>query len=223
MTTSSVAVKICGISTFDIYRHCAEIGVDFIGMVFFARSPRHLDYQQAADLARQADKELPPETRPKRVALVVDADDASLEAIIAYARPDMLQLHGGEPPKRIAEIKNRFGLPVMPVISVASQQDIQNAQAVLALADWILFDAQPARNSDGLPGGTGSSFDWSYLANFKSDTPWMLAGGLNADNVSQAIRISGAPAVDISSGVEKKRGEKSKSAISAFVHTAKLG
>ncbi|MEC7246161.1 MAG: N-(5'-phosphoribosyl)anthranilate isomerase, partial [Pseudomonadota bacterium] len=87
----------------------------------------------------------------------------------------------------------------------------------------ILFDAQPARNSDGLPGGTGSSFDWSYLANFKSDTPWMLAGGLNADNVSQAIRISGAPAVDISSGVEKKRGEKSKSAISAFVHTAKLG
>jgi len=223
MTSSSVAVKICGISTFDIYRHCAEMGVDFIGMVFFARSPRHLDYQQAAELARQADEELPPETRPKRVALVVDADDASLEAIIAHACPDMLQLHGHETPERIAEIKKRFALPVMPVISVASQQDIENAKAVMALADWILFDAQPSRDSDGLPGGTGSSFDWSYLAHFKSDTPWMLAGGLNAENVGKAIGISGAPAVDISSGVEKKRGEKSKSAISAFVHAAKLG
>ena len=99
MTTSRVAVKICDISTFDIYRQCAEIGVDFIGMVFFARSPRHLDYQQAADLARQADKELPPETRPKRVALVVDADDASLEAIIAHARPDICLLYTSPSPR----------------------------------------------------------------------------------------------------------------------------
>ena len=118
--------------------------------------------------------------------------------------------------------KQRFGLPVMPVITVSSKQDIQEAGAVTELADWILFDAQPSADSDGLPGGTGSSFDWSYLANFKSSTPWMLAGGLNAGNVAQAIEITQAPCVDISSGVEKKRGEKSKTAISAFVHAAKL-
>lgn len=223
MTATSTSVKICGISTFDIYRHCAEVGVDWIGMVFYARSPRHLEIEQAAALAAQADRDIAPAMRPGRIALVVDADDASLNAIIEHARPDMLQLHGHEPPARIAKIKQRFGLPVMPVITVSSKQDIQEAGAVTELADWILFDAQPSADSDGLPGGTGSSFDWSYLANFKSSTPWMLAGGLNAGNVAQAIGITQAPCVDISSGVEKNRGEKSKTAISAFVHAAKLG
>ena len=223
MTATSTSVKICGISTFDIYRHCAEVGVDWIGMVFYARSPRHLEIEQAAALAAQADRDIAPTMRPGRIALVVDADDASLNAIIEHARPDMLQLHGHEPPARIAKIKQRFGLPVMPVITVSSKQDIQEAGAVTELADWILFDAQPSADSDGLPGGTGSSFDWSYLANFKSSTPWMLAGGLNAGNVAQAIEITQAPCVDISSGVEKNRGEKSKTAISAFVHAAKLG
>ena len=223
MTATSTSVKICGISTFDIYRHCAEVGVDWIGMVFYARSPRHLDVEQAAALAAQADQEIAPASRPGRVALVVDGDDDSLKAIIKHARPDMLQLHGHESPARIAEIKQRFGLPVMPVITVSSQQDIHQAKAITELADWILFDAQPSPDSDGLPGGTGSSFDWSYLANFKSSTPWMLAGGLNAGNVAKAILISQAPAVDISSGVEKNRGEKSKTAISAFVQAAKLG
>ena len=223
MTVTSTSVKICGISTFDIYRHCAEVGVDWIGMVFYARSPRHLEIEHAAALATQADRDIAPAMRPGRIALVVDADDASLNAIIEHARPDMLQLHGHEPPSRIAEIKQRFGLPVMPVITVSRKQDIQEAGAVTELADWILFDAQPSTDSDGLPGGTGSSFDWSYLANFKSSTPWMLAGGLNAGNVAQAIKITQAPCVDISSGVEKNRGEKSKTAISAFVHAAKLG
>jgi phosphoribosylanthranilate isomerase len=110
----------------------------------------------------------------------------------------------------------------MPVINVSSANDIAQASEVAELADWILFDAQPSPDSDGLPGGTGSSFDWSYLAGFKNDTPWMLAGGLNAGNVREAISISDARAVDISSGVEKNRGEKSKSAISAFVQAAKL-
>ena len=223
MTATSTSVKICGISTFDIYRHCAEVGVDWIGMVFYARSPRHLEIEQAAALAAQADRDIAPAIRPGRIALVVDADDASLNAIIEHARPDMLQLHGHEPPARIAVIKQRFGLPVMPVITVSSKQDIQEAGAVTELADWILFDAQPSADSDGLPGGTGSSFDWSYLADFKSSTPWMLAGGLNAGNVAQAIEITQTPCVDISSGVEKNRGEKSKTAISAFVHAAKLG
>ena len=222
MKASGSAVKICGVSTFEIYRHCAEIGVDWIGMVFFAKSPRHLELPAAAELVMQADEALDPASRPERVALVVDADDAYLEAIINHARPDMLQLHGHEKPVRIAEIKQRFGLPVMPVISVSSADDIAQASEVAELADRILFDAQPSPDSDGLPGGTGSSFDWSYLAGFRNDTPWMLAGGLNAQNVKEAIAISGARAVDISSGVEKNRGEKSKSAISAFVHAAKL-
>ena len=222
MKASGSAVKICGISTFEIYHHCADVGVDWIGMVFFKKSPRHLDLSTAAALAQRSDKELDPASRPGRVALVVDADDAYLEAIISHARPDMLQLHGHEKPARIAEIKQRFGLPVMPVISVSSEDDIAQASEVAELADWILFDAQPSPDSDGLPGGTGSSFDWSYLAGFKNDTPWMLAGGLNAGNVREAISISDARSVDISSGVEKNRGEKSKSAISAFVQAAKL-
>ncbi len=222
MKASGLAVKICGISTFEIYHHCADVGVDWIGMVFFKKSPRHLELSTAAALAQRSDKELDPASRPGRVALVVDADDAYLEAIISHARPDMLQLHGHEKPARIAEIKKRFGLPVMPVISVSSADDIAQASEVAELADWILFDAQPSPDSDGLPGGTGSSFDWSYLAGFKNDAPWMLAGGLNAGNVREAISISDARAVDISSGVEKNRGEKSKSAISAFVQAAKL-
>ena len=222
MKASGSAVKICGISTFEIYHHCADVGVDWIGMVFFKKSPRHLELSTAAALAQRSDKELDPASRPGRVALVVDADDAYLEAIISHARPDMLQLHGHEKPARIAEIKQRFGLPVMPVINVSSANDIAQASEVAELADWILFDAQPSSDSDGLPGGTGSYFDWSYLAGFKNDTPWMLAGGLNAGNVREAISISDARAVDISSGVEKNRGEKSKSAISAFVQAAKL-
>ena len=222
MKASGSAVKICGISTFEIYHHCADVGVDWIGMVFFKKSPRHLELSTAAALAQRSDKELDPASRPGRVALVVDADDAYLEAIISHARPDMLQLHGHEKPARIAEIKQRFGLPVMPVINVSSANDIAQASEVAELADWILFDAQPSPDSDGLPGGTGSSFDWSYLAGFKNDAPWMLAGGLNAGNVREAISISDARAVDISSGVEKNRGEKSKSAISAFVQAAKL-
>lgn len=124
MTATSTSVKICGISTFDIYRHCAEVGVDWIGMVFYARSPRHLEIDQAAALAAQADKEIARPARPGRIALVVDADDDSLSAIIEQVRPDMLQLHGHEPPARIADIKQRFGLPVMPVITVSSAQDI---------------------------------------------------------------------------------------------------
>ena len=122
MTATSTSVKICGISTFDIYRHCAEVGVDWIGMVFYARSPRHLEIEQAAALAAQADRDIAPAMRPGRIALVVDADDASLNAIIEHARPDILQLHGHEPPARIAEIKQRFGLPVMPVITVSANR-----------------------------------------------------------------------------------------------------
>ena len=139
----------------------------------------------------------------------------------------MLQLHGSETAERVQEIKSKFSLPVMPVIKVASKDDISQAAAFADCADWILFDAAPhaAATADEpvLPGGMGKSFDWRYLAEADLPLPFMLAGGLTADNVAEAISLTGAPCVDVSSGVEKNRGEKSKSAISAFVKAAKFG
>ncbi len=215
-------VKICGISTFEIYRHCAELEVDWIGMVFYPQSPRHLELKQAKMLADQADKMIELSKRPGRVALVVDASDDELAAIIAHARPDMIQLHGSEDLSRMAHIKERFGLPVMPVIKVCNHKDIEKANKLADVADWILFDAAPKDPENSLPGGTGESFDWHYLADAVIKQPWMLAGGLQPDTVQRAISVTGACHVDVSSGVEKNKGEKSKSAITAFVHAAKL-
>ena len=221
------AVKICGISTFESYQHCAELGVDWVGFVFFPASPRHLSLAQARQLADQADEQIGEQIRPRRVALCVDASDNELADIIDAARPDMLQLHGSETVERVHAIKAKFSLPVMPVIKVASKDDIGQAAAFADCADWILFDAAPhvAAKADEvvLPGGMGKSFDWRYLAEAELPLPYMLAGGLSADNVAEAISLTGAPCVDVSSGVEKNRGEKSKSAISAFVKAAKFG
>ena len=221
------AVKICGISTFDSYQLCAGLGVDWVGFVFFPASPRHLSLVQARQLAEQADDQIDAQTRPRRVALCVDASDDELADIIDAARPHMLQLHGSETAERVQEIKSKFSLPVMPVIKVASKDDISQAAAFADCADWILFDAAPhaAGTADEpvLPGGMGKSFDWRYLAEADLPLPFMLAGGLTADNVAEAIYLTGAPCVDVSSGVEKNRGEKSKSAISAFVKAAKFG
>ena len=221
------AVKICGISTFDSYQHCAEMGVDWIGFVFFPASPRHLSLPHARRLAEQADSQIKARNRPRRVALCVDASDDELADIIDAAQPDMLQLHGSETADRVKAIKAKFSLPVMPVIKVASKDDIAQAAVFEDCADWILFDAAPHTAVDPhepvLPGGMGKSFDWRYLAEAELKRPFMLAGGLSAENVAQAISLTGAPCVDVSSGVEKNRGEKSKSAISAFVKAAKFG
>ena len=223
----TAAVKICGISDVETYQHCADLGVDWVGFVFFPASPRHLSLAQARMLAEQADKQIDPDQRPRRVALCVDASDDELADIIDAARPDMLQLHGSETVERIKAIKSTFSLPVMPVIKVAGKEDIKQAAQFSTIADWVLFDAAPhsVSETDGpaLPGGMGKSFDWRYLAEADLAMPFMLAGGLSADNVAQAISLTGAPAVDVSSGVEKNRGEKSKSAISAFVKAAKFG
>ena len=221
------AVKICGISTFDSYQHCADLGVDWVGFVFFPASPRHLSLVQARQLAEQADNQIDAQKRPRRVALCVDASDDELADIIDAAQPQMLQLHGSETAERVRAIKSKFSLPVMPVIKVASKEDIGQAAAFADCADWVLFDAAPHavvhKDEPVLPGGTGKSFDWRYLAEADLRMPFMLAGGLSAENVSQAISLTGAPCVDVSSGVEKNRGEKSKSAISAFVKAAKFG
>ena len=224
MTT---AVKICGISSLDIYRHCAQLGVDWVGFVFFSTSPRHLQLTQARALADAADSDTQLTVQPRRVALCVDASDDELTAIIDAARPDMLQLHGNENAERVRAIKSKFSLPVMPVIKVAGKADIEKAESFSDCADWLLFDAAPntamITNEPNLPGGTGMSFDWNYLKEAELPLPFMLAGGLTAANVAQAVTLTNAPCVDVSSGVEKTRGEKSKTAISAFVEAAKFG
>ena len=224
MTT---AVKICGISSLDIYRHCAELGVDWVGFVFYPTSPRHLPLPQARTLADAANSDTQLGVPPQRVALCVDASDDDLTAIIDAVRPDMLQLHGNETVERIRAIKAKFFLPVMRVIKVARKSDIEKAALFSGCADWLLFDAatHTERKSDepSLPGGMGESFDWRLLAEAELPLPFMLAGGLTATNVAQAITLTNAPCVDVSSGVEKNRGEKCKTAISAFVKAAKFG
>ena len=220
-------VKICGISNLEIYQHCAAEGVDWVGFVFFAASPRHLPIEQARSLAAEADRLIDTNKRPRRVALCVDASDDELAAIIEAARPDMLQLHGSETAERARTIRTKFSLPVMPVIKVAGKADINRAAAFTDCADWVLFDAAPhaatATDEAALPGGMGQSFDWRYLAEARLTVPFMLAGGLTASNVAEAVSLTRADCVDVSSGVEKNRGEKSKSAISAFVKAAKFG
>ena len=217
-------VKICGISTLDSYLYCAENNVDYVGFVFFGKSPRHLELDAAAQLADRVDAALEPKKQnaPQRIALSVNADNAMLEEIIKHARPDILQLHGHESPERTNEIKQIFGLPVMPVIKVANKADIDAAADYFSVADRLLFDAAPPSGAE-LPGGMGVQFDWTLMRDANIPIPWMLGGGLDADNVAEAITLSGADCVDVSSGVEKKRGEKSLSAISRFVKSAKFG
>ena len=217
-------VKICGISTLADYLHCAACNVDYVGFVFFEKSPRHLSFEAARHLATEADNSLKDSMKqvPQRIALSVNADDATLEQIIQAARPDILQLHGHESPERTYHIKQTFGIPVMPVIKVTSAADIAAATVYFSIADKLLFDAAPPQDAD-LPGGMGAQFDWTLMQTTQIPVPWMLGGGLEARNVVRAIEQSGTPCVDVSSGVEKKRGEKSHSAISRFVQAAKFG
>ena len=213
-----VAVKICGITSPADYDACKKAGASFVGMVFFDRSPRHLSMQAATDLGAHSVQSGP---GPARVALTVDMDDDMLAAVVAAAQPDYIQLHGNETPERGAAIRDRFDLPVIRAIRVASAADLKVCSAWNGIADWLLFDAKG--DPGGLPGGTGHSFDWSLLANHGGTTRWMLAGGLSLDNVSRAIAVTGASALDVSSGVEDAPGKKDASRIQAFVRQVQLG
>ena len=219
----SVAVKICGITSFEIYQHCADKSVDWVGFVFFEKSPRHLSVEAACALIREVEEKIAPEKRPKHVALTVDASDDELTTLIEHTRPDMIQLHGNESPERVAEIKNKFNIATMPVIKIAGCQDVKKAKLYEDNADWLLFDALPKKQAhkETLPGGRGKAFDWHLLQNCTINRPWMLAGGLNAQNVGEALAISHAPCADISSGVEDRPGIKSLDAISSFMHAVK--
>ena len=212
-------VKICGIASPSDYDVCAEAGAAFVGMVFYARSPRHLSFEQAALISQHAQKR--PNPGPKRVALTVNMDEAEMTSMIGIADPDILQLHGDETPMQAEKLRARHGLPIIKAIRVASADDLIVCGEWDCVADWLLFDAKG--DPGGLPGGTGHIFDWTLLANHAGKTKWMLAGGLSAENVGRAIATTNAKAVDVSSGVESAPGKKDPRLIHAFVSAAQIG
>lgn len=209
-----IRTKICGLKTPQDIAACAEADVAYAGFNFFAKSPRSVTIEEAAALAVEAPVGL------AKVALVVDADDAMLDAITAKVPLDMLQLHGAESPERVAEVKARYGLPVMKVIGISSAEDVAKLAAFEQVADQILVDAKAPKDAV-LPGGNGVTFDWSLLAAKKYwQVPWMLAGGLTPANVAEAIRKTGVRQVDTASGVESAPGVKDPELIRAFAAAA---
>lgn len=208
-----VRVKICGLRTAADVAAVAAAGAAYAGFNFFAKSPRFVTPDQAHALALTAPEGL------CKVALVVDADDAALDAIVANVPLDMIQLHGHETPARVAELKARYGLPVMKVIGVASEADLAPLLDYQLVADQILIDAKAPKGAV-LPGGNGLTFDWRLLVGRKWLKPWMLAGGLTPDNVGRAVRLTGARQVDVASGVESAPGVKDAAQIAAFVEAA---
>lgn len=210
---ANTRVKICGLRTESDVAAAAAAGAAYAGFVFFAKSPRHLSLEQATRLALAAPPGL------AKVALTVDADDATLDAIVEAVPLDMLQLHGHESPDRVAQVRDRYRLPVMKAIGVADEGDLAALLDYSLVADQILVDAKPPRNAD-LPGGNGLSFDWRLVAQRRWLRPWMLAGGLTPENVAQAIRLTNAHQVDVSSGVERAPGEKDPARIAAFIRAA---
>lgn len=209
-----VRVKICGLTEARHVAAAVEAGAAYVGLVFFAQSPRHLSLAAAARLAL----EVPPGIA--RVALTVDASDAEFDAITDAVPIDMLQLHGGESPARVAEIRARYGLPVMKAVGVAEPTDLPALQVYGKVADQLLVDAMPPKGA-ALPGGNGLAFDWRLVARKYWPCPWMLAGGLTPGNVAEAIRLTGARQVDVSSGVETAPGVKDEGLIRAFIGAAR--
>ncbi len=208
-------VKICGISTIDDLNAVQSAGARWTGFVFFPKSPRHLSLHDAQSLRSHLDAMT---LAPIPVALVVNADDDELEQIMTMARPGIIQCHGDETPERLREIKNKYSIQVMKAIRVKHEETLIASKAYDGIADMMLFDSAPTGAS--LPGGTGHQFDWALMKAYDGTTPWMLAGGLTPDNVAEAIRISGANAVDVSSGVEESPGKKDPEAIHRFVSAA---
>jgi phosphoribosylanthranilate isomerase len=210
----SLIVKICGLSTRETLDVALQAGADMVGFVFFPASPRHIDLNTARDLGRQA------KGRALKVALTVDADDATLANIVETLQPDILQLHGSETVARLRDIKQVFGLQVMKAIAVETRADLASLSGYAAVADRILFDARPPKDATR-PGGLGAVFDWHALENLDLTLPFMVSGGLHAGNVAEAVRVSRAGGVDVSSGVERAPGVKDPEMIRAFVRAAR--
>jgi phosphoribosylanthranilate isomerase len=207
------SVKICGLSEPESLRTAIDAGARYVGFVFFKKSPRSLSVDVAAELAVTVPVGI------CKVALVVDATNAELDVITKTVPLDMLQLHGEETPERVTEIKERYGLPVMKVIGVMDAADLDALDVYGRVCDQILVDAKPPKNAE-LPGGNGLTFDWRLIAGRRWTTPWMLAGGLTSQNVAEAIKLTGATQVDVSSGVEMAPGVKDNTRIAAFITAA---
>jgi len=208
-----VRVKICGLKDRTHFDAAAKAGASYVGLVFFPKSPRHV----TIDAARALALDVP--VGVAKVGLVVDADNATLDAITDAVPLDMLQLHGHESPARVREVQARYGLPVMKAVGIADRADLITLQDYWQVADQILVDAKPPKEAV-LPGGNGLSFDWTLLSERRWPCPWMLAGGLTPDNVEEAIRLTKARQVDVSSGVETAPGVKDSDLIRAFVAAA---
>ncbi len=214
--TKAIAVKICGLKTPETIAAAVAAGAGYVGLNFYPPSPRAVTPARAGELAAL----IPPSVRI--VGVFVDPDDALLEEVLAHVSLDLIQLHGNESPERIAKIKALTGRPVLKAVRVANRDDVSGAEEFDEAADMLLFDAKaPSDMADALPGGNGLVFDWNLLAERRWKHPWFLSGGLDADNVVQAIAIAKARAVDVSSGVESAPGEKDPSAIKAFLDAVK--
>jgi len=207
-----VEAKICGINSAAAMAAAVEGGAAYVGLVFYPPSPRAVDAAEAARLASLAAKPV------VKVGLFVDAEDETIADVVDNVALDMLQLHGAESPARVAAIKDRFGLPVMKAVKIAGPDDLETVADYAGVADRILFDAKaPAGMAGALPGGNALAFDWHLIAGRRWPIPWMLSGGLDAGNVAEAVCISGATAVDVSSGVEDRPGVKNTAKIKAFL------
>jgi phosphoribosylanthranilate isomerase len=210
----TLLVKICGLSTPATLDVALEGGADLVGFVFFAPSPRNVGIEDAHALGARV------RGRAGKVALSVDANDALLDAVVAALKPDMLQLHGKESPERVTALKARHGLPVMKAIPVETLADLAAVARYATVADRLIFDARAPREATR-PGGLGKPFDWRLLQNLDPGVPFMLSGGLDAGNVAEALRLTRAPGVDVSSGVERAPGEKDPDRIRAFIRAAR--
>jgi phosphoribosylanthranilate isomerase len=208
----TLLVKICGLRTEEALDAALEAGADMVGFVFFPASPRNVGFDAARMLGRRVRE------RARKVALSVDADDALLDAIVAALQPDVLQLHGKEPPARVAALRERYRLPVMKAIAVEAKADLAAVATYAKVADRLLFDARAPRAATR-PGGLGKPFDWTLLQNIEA--PFLLSGGLDADNLAEALRITRASGVDVSSSVERAPGEKDPEKIRVFVRAAR--
>jgi phosphoribosylanthranilate isomerase len=210
----SLLVKICGLSTRETLDVALDAGADMVGFVFFPPSPRHVSLETGRDLGRQVKQ------RALKVALTVDADDATLDNIMDALSPDIFQLHGKESVARLRDIKQKFGRPVMKAVPVATSADLAVLPGYAAVADRILFDARAPKDATR-PGGLGAPFDWHLLENLDLKLPYMVSGGLHADNVAEALRVTGAGGADVSSGVESAPGVKNPELIKAFIRAAR--
>ena len=210
----SVEIKICGLSTPEAVEACVSAHVDFLGFIFFPKSPRNVLPEQASELRKIMGKSA------KAVAVTVDADDCLMDEIVHRMQPDILQLHGSESPSRVAELKARYDLPAIKAFAIRTREDFEKLKSYEEIADRFLLDAKAPEGSE-LPGGNGVSFDWNLLKQARIMLPYLLSGGLHENNIVEALEISGANSIDVSSGVESSPGVKDIAKIASFIKTVK--